>query len=357
MTGRERVVTAARRGVPDVLPVALYNGNQAIVSAGSAIGECCIDGKKLADAQVAAWETLGQDVVTVVSDGLYIAEAMGSVVRHHRDTIPTLESPAIGELADIARLPKPDPRRDGRMPVYLEAIELVRARVGDAAAVRGCGAGPFVQACHLMGTERFVLELAQAQHGLSDGEAALRDLLSLCCDILVEFATVQLELGATIVQLGDSSASLDIVSPDIYERFALPYEQRFFESMRPRCRARGAVSLLHICGDNTRILPLLARTGADLVEVDHKVDLGEAKRVMGDRVALIGNLDPAGALLFGTPADVERASRACIDAAAAGGGFILGSGCEVAGATPRENLAAAVRVARAHRYAGGGSGE
>jgi uroporphyrinogen decarboxylase len=350
------VVTAARGGVPDVLPVGLYNGNQAVVAAGFHIGECCTDGKKLAEAQLASWEELGQDVITVVSDGMYIAEAMGSVVAHHRDSLPSLETPAVREISDIARLRKPDPRRDGRMPVYLEAIRVVRGRAGDTVAIRGCGAGPFVQACHLMGTERFVLELAQAEHGLSDSGPALHELLGLCCDILVDFVSVQLELGATIVQLGDSSASPDIISPDIYEKFALPYEQRFFDTVRPLCRAKGAVSLLHICGNTTKILPLLARTGADLIEVDHKVDLGEAKRAVGGRAALIGNLDPAGSLLFGKAVDVEGAARDCIEKAAAGGGFILGSGCEVAVATPRGNLEAAVRTARAHRYSMEGAG-
>lgn len=355
MTSRERVVAAALRGVPDVLPVALYNGNQAIVSAGFRIGECCTDGKKLAEAQLRAWEALGQDVIVVQSDGYYIAEAMGSVVRHHPDSMPTLEKPAVQEMSDISRLKKPDPASDGRMHVYLEAIRILRGRVGDSVAIRGCGAGPFVQACHLLGTERFMLELALAYHGLSGAEQAMRDLLGLCCDTLIDFVSAQLELGATIVQCADSSASLDMISPDTYEKYALPYERRFFEAIRPLCRERGAVSLLHICGNNTKILPLLAKTGADIVEVDHKVDLGIAKQVMGGSVALIGNMDPVGCLLFGSVAEVQRAALECIDKAAGGGGFILGSGCEVPIGTPRENLEAAVRMARAHRYSSSGA--
>ncbi len=94
----------------------------------------------------------------------------------------------------------------------------------------------------------------------------------------------------------------------------------------------------------------MADSGADLVEIDHKVSLKTAKQLIGDRVCLIGILDPSAVLLYGTPERVAEASQQCIDDAGRGGAFILGSGCEVAYYTPQENMKAMIATARRNRY-------
>jgi uroporphyrinogen decarboxylase len=127
-----------------------------------------------------------------------------------------------------------------------------------------------------------------------------------------------------------------------------PYEKRFFEEVNPLCRQHGALSLLHICGNNTKVFGRFAELGADIVAIDHKADLATAKRVIGGQACLIGNLDPSSVLLLGDVQEVERQSEACIAKAAEGGGFILGSGCEVAIDTPPDNVRAMIRTARAH---------
>ena len=132
----------------------------------------------------------------------------------------------------------------------------------------------------------------------------------------------------------------------MYEEVVLPYEKRFFREMAEVCRKHDAVTLLHICGNNEKVFHLYAECGADIVAVDHKANMAYAKEVMGDRVCLIGNLDPVTVLLQGSPDDVVRESRRCIAEAASGGRYILGSGCEVAEATPQENIHAAVKAAR-----------
>jgi len=97
------------------------------------------------------------------------------------------------------------------------------------------------------------------------------------------------------------------------------------------------------------MLDLFAETGADIVAINALVDLRLAKATIGDRVCLIGNIDPVAVMLQGTAAQVEAAAQACVDVAAPGGGYILGTGCEVPPGAPLENLQALVRVAPGHR--------
>jgi MtaA/CmuA family methyltransferase len=158
----------------------------------------------------------------------------------------------------------------------------------------------------------------------------LQELLEICAEVSVAFARAQVEAGADIIGLGDAVCSQ--ISPKMYRQFALPYEQRVFAAVREM----GAVGRLHICGNTTRLLPDMARSGAQIIDLDWMVDFGQAAQVLGNEVAPCGNFDPVKVMLQGTPATVRKAVRACV---LMGGprGF-SGAGCEIPDATPQANL-------------------
>jgi uroporphyrinogen decarboxylase len=350
VTSRERILAAGRLQKTDILPVAPYMGNHAARVAGIPLGEYYTSAKRLAEAQTRAWELYHQDVLVVQSDNYYMAEAFGCLTDHYPDGLPTMKKTIISEISDIVRLKRPDPRRDGRMPVYLEAMELLRKEMGSEVALRGCGTGPFVMGGHLMGPEKLILELANIEYGLGGDPQALHALFEITLETLIEFVSLQLEAGADIVQCADSLASIDVISPEMYDKYVWPYEKRFFDQVNPLCRKHGALSLLHICGDNTKIFGRFAELGMDIVAIDHKADLATAKQVIGGHACLIGNLDPTSVLLLGDVHEVERQSKECIAKAAEHGGFILGSGCEIAIDTPPDNIRAMIRTARTHEH-------
>ena len=181
-----------------------------------------------------------------------------------------------------------------------------------------------------MGTEQFLVVLALAERDPGGpGEQALKHLMDLTTDALIAFAKACLQAGAHLVQAGDSLASLDMISPATYRKWAWPYERRFFESLNPLAESGGASTVLHFCGNMTLVLDLMAETGAHILELDHKVSLKTAKERVGHRVCLMGNIDPVEVLWRGTPESVDRAARQAIAEAGLGDGFILGSGCEV----------------------------
>jgi uroporphyrinogen decarboxylase len=350
MNSRERIVAAARGLPTDRLPVAPYMGNHAAFVAGVKIRDYYEDPRRLAETQLAAWEVYRQDVLVAQSDNYYMAEGFGCKVRHHEDSTPTLERPALDDISEVDGLPQPDPAKDGRMHVYLDAIGFMAKAVKGTVAVRGCGSGPFVMAGHILGIEKLILLLADIHYGNGADAAAYDRLMTRVTDTLVRFSSMQLERGATIVQCADSLASIDVISPDMYRRYVWPYERRYFAEIRPICRRFDGVSLLHICGNNSKVFEQYADVGADIVAIDHKADLSEAKRIIGGKACLIGNVDPASVLRFGTAADVEAAVRTCIDKAAAGGRYILGTGCEVAIQTPQENIKTMIALAQGHEY-------
>jgi uroporphyrinogen decarboxylase len=344
MTSLDLIRCAARRQAVDRVPVAPYMGNHGARVAGVPIGEYCRSGRLMAEAQYRAWQIYGQDAVVAQSDNYYIAEGFGSEVEHYRDATPTLKTPAVSGLGGIQALRVPDPHKDGRMPVYLEAIRRLAGLTRGEVAVRAPGTGPFSLASHLMGTEKFLIEVALADREPGGpAERSLKRLLDLTTDALVAFAKACLEAGAHLVQAGDSLASLDMISPAFYRKWAWPVERRFFEEINPVAGQHGAATVLHICGNMTPVLELMADTGAQILELDHKVSLKAAKERVGHRVCLMGNLDPVELLWRGGPVAVNRAAAQAVTDTG-GRGFILGSGCEVPVEAPRENIQAMIHA-------------
>lgn len=161
-------------------------------------------------------------------------------------------------------------------------------------------------------------------------------------DVMIERAQRLLETGIDCLYIGDPTASASLISPQHFERFCLPAYQKFCHHFR----GSGTLIYIHVCGNSRPILEMLAGTGADAVEpLDPLggVEVVDAKRRIGQRVALMGGLNTL-TLAHGTPEEVrDEAIRKCRE----GGphGYILAAGDMVPPNTPLENLQAMVDVA------------
>lgn len=351
LTSLQRVKKAFELEKGDVVPVGTFMGNHAASIANIPLKEYYNNSDRMVEAQLYGLEEYKQDIVIMQSDNYYIAEGFGTTTTHYENSTPTFESGAIKDLSEVKKLKIPDPYEDGRMPIYLNAISKISKIIGNDVAIRGTGTGPFSLASHLIGTEKFIMDVTYAEYNIPGSDkGAIHYLMDICSEALTRFLIAEIKSGAHIVMCGDSLASLDIVSPDIYKHFILPYEQKVFAGIQEAAKEYNAYSLLHICGNNTKVLDLYGLTGADCYEVDYKVDIKEAHDILGRKMALMGNIDPSGTLLQGSPEDVERAAIKCIEEAGMEGGFILGSGCEVPMDTPRENMRMLVDVARRYMY-------
>jgi len=219
----------------------------------------------------------------------------------------------------------------------VEALRRVREALGERAFIVACfDQSPFSLACALGGIEPVMVKTIEEPEFVEalmakDAEYALSYGLSLAA------------AGADMLSTGDSPAGL--LGPALYERIALPFEKKVFEGLR---RSVLCPLSLHICGDATELLPLMARSGAGVLEIDHDVDLDRACSVVPDSVALWGNLDPVGLLRDGSPADVRRTARDLIETAGSAGRkrFVLSSGCTLAPDTPPGNIRALISAAR-----------
>ena len=149
-----------------------------------------------------------------------------------------------------------------------------------------------------------------------------------------------------LVTFSGSVASMSVVSPTLYRRYALPWLQKATEL----AQGYGVFTQVHMCGRCRAALPMLAESGVDVVDPleappGGDVSLAEVKQQYGEVFCLKGNVNTFETLARGTPEDVRAEVRQCIADAAAGGGFILATGDQVPGDTPEENLVALVEAA------------
>ena len=335
MTSRERTVAALTGQPYDRIPVNLLMSDFAARVIGVTVGEYQQSARLMARGQIAAWQTYGMDLVNTGPGLTGIAEAMGSRLAFPDNTAYVTEF-AIKEPADLDRLRVPDPERDGRLPLFLEAAAIVLREVGDQVPVSLTTSAPFTVACNLRGTEFFLRDLRK------NPEFAHR-LLRLATDSVIAFARAAIGVGVRI-GLAEPAASGTLISPKLFRELALPYLKEVVTTVGALA---GTNPSLHICGNTSRIWPEMADTGASVLSLDDEVDLAEARIAVGDRVALLGNIRPTSVMVLGTTEDVRANVREClVKAAGSPKGFILGMGCALPINTPPENIHALVTAAR-----------
>lgn len=291
-----------------------------------------LDHRVLARANFAVREQFDIDILQAISDPYREAADLGLEVEFPGDGLPLRRSFLLEETTDLKRLRAIDPGSGRRMSDRIEGVRLMRERAGSEVPVMGWVEGALAEMNVLRGDSRLMLDLY-------DRPEWVHDCLEAITEVEITFARAQVEAGATIIGLGDAIASQ--VSPAMYEEFALPCEQRIFRSVREA----GALARLHICGNTTRLLPMMARSGADIVDLDWMVDMGHAVEVFGPRgPAVCGNFDPVRVMQRGTPEEVREAVFANLQAG--GPRCVNMPGCEIPDGTSHENLRAQTEALR-----------
>jgi MtaA/CmuA family methyltransferase len=293
------------------------------------------DYRVLGDANLAVQEGFDLDVVQTISDPYRETADFGAEIIFPENDLPICRQPLLADPAVLGRLKAPRPDTGRRMSDRVAAARHLRERLGGQVPIMGWVEGALAEAADLRGVTALLTDLY-------DRPEWVLDLLEVCVEVEIAFARAQIEAGADIIGLGDAIASQ--VGPEMYARFALPYEQRIFAAVHEM----GAVTRLHICGNTTRLLPLMARSGADIIDLEWMVDLQQAAQTFGEYPATCGNFDPVAIMLQAKP---ERVREAVLESLRLGGARnFSAASCEIPAGTPHENLRAQARALRGYGY-------
>ncbi len=338
MTSLERSLLVLKHQIPDRVPVMLYDAPVAARLAGYDMIEFSKDARKQAASHLQAQEQIGYDGIIVGCDAVVMAEAIGAEVDYPVDSPPRHMAGCLGSTKDYRKLRKIDPWKDGRLPVWLEAVRIVVEKKGREVFIMGRGdQGPFSLACMVRGIDDFLMEIATGE----DLDSIL-GLMRYCKECAVEFMKAMKSVGAHITSIGDSLSGPDLISPKMYEKFVFPLHRE----LAADCRKMGIPLSIHICGKTDAILDTWVNSGAEMIEIDHKTDLAAALQRTRNKTCILGNIDTSEVLSRGTTRDVELAAEQVLRLVMPKGDFFLNAGCLIARETPADNLKALVEVAK-----------
>jgi uroporphyrinogen decarboxylase len=337
LTRFQRVMAAIELKEPDYVPVVPMITYATAQLTGIQFSEALYSAEKMAKALLAGYKSAGYDGIYVGWESSFnlMAEALGCKLQIQPNSVAFVRDQMIKEPSDLDKIEVPDPEIDGRLPIHLKAIELVKEKIGADAPIFKYVPGPLTLTSVLRSPDQLLMDLVK-------NPDFVYDILKTASESSKLYGAATVEHGADIAVVADPIASSSVISPKMFDQFAFSPIKNVSKSISDA----GGIPSLHICGNTIPILERMVDTGARIIELDYKVDLTFAKDMVGERVCIQGNIDPVSILLYGKPSDVERKARECIEKAAKGGGFILSSGDEAPLNAPFENVKAMVSAAK-----------
>ena len=327
--------------IPDRVPVIPQVTYTTAQLTGVGLVEALHSPEKTAEALLAGQRELGYDAIYVGWESSFnlLAEAMGCTMRFPEDSVPQVAEHVVKSPEDVDTLELPDPHSAGRLSLHMEMVNLVKEAVKGEIPLFAYTPGPFTLAGQLAGVNALMVATIR-------NPQFVNELLSVAFEASKRYALANIEAGVDVVVTADPTASGSLISSKTFETYAAPYQTALVEATTQA----GAIPSLHICGKTSAMLELMAGTGTTILELDHLVELKEAKDRVGNDVILMGNLNPTELLLTGTPEAVEAAARKCIEEVGHDGRFILSSGCEVPPLAPLANIRAMVTGAKKYGH-------
>ncbi|MFD0412647.1 uroporphyrinogen decarboxylase [Streptomyces sp. NPDC127108] len=281
------------------------------VREGTAMLESCMMPELVTEITLQPVRRHGVDAAIYFSDIVVPLKAIGIDLDIKPGVGPVVEQP-IRSRADLARLRDLTPEDVGYVT---EAIGMLTRELGETPLIGFAGA-PFTLASYLV--EGGPSRNHEHTKAMMYGDPQLwADLLDRLAEITGAFLKVQIEAGASAVQLFDSWVGA--LAPADYRRSVMPASTKVFDAV-----AGYGVPRIHFGVGTGELLGLLGEAGADVVGVDWRVPLDEAARRVGPGKALQGNIDPA--VLFSSREAVEAKADEVLAAAAGLEGHVFNLG-------------------------------
>ncbi|EKE77184.1 uroporphyrinogen decarboxylase [Gallaecimonas xiamenensis] len=237
------------------------------------------------------------DAAILFSDILTIPDAMGLGLYFETGEGPKFERP-IQSAADIQALPVPDPEQE--LGYVMDAVRAIRAALDGQVPLIGFSGSPWTLATYMVEggpTKTF----SKIKKLIFSEPALAHAMLGKLAESVTLYLNAQIKAGAQAVQIFDTWGG--VLSGPAYREFSLRYMEQIVSGLIREHEGRKVPVVLFTKGGGLW-LEDIAATGCDAVGLDWTVDLGDARRRIGDKVALQGNMDPS--MLYAPPAAIEQ---------------------------------------------------
>lgn len=346
MTGRERSFAAVTmKSLPDQLPVNPLLLSRGIREGGVRVDQVLFDGEAQAKAKIKAHQKFGGDVVVAGTDILTPVENLGAVLEYLPYAQPSLVQHPAPTKEDFYRLKEAytskgfNPEKGRLRAIQQEIRTYIKEGWKDTHVLATPVCGPITTAQMVTGTDEFFTFLDE------DPEFA-KEIIELCLDNAKKIAAMMVEAGIDVVNVPDPFCSCDILPPDLYREFGLPYQKELFAYIKEI----GGFPFSHCCTYTEPIWSDIVTSGCFNFNGDLYPGADVAKRAIGGQMSLMGTLSPYSTLIHGTPQDVANEVKKLAAEVGYNGGFICMPGCDIDWTVPDENLRALIDTCASIKY-------
>ncbi|ATA25698.1 uroporphyrinogen decarboxylase [Brenneria goodwinii] len=257
------------------------------------------------------------DAAILFSDILTIPDAMGLGLYFETGEGPRFQSP-IASHADVVNLPVPDPEQE--LAYVMNAVRTIRKNLAGAVPLIGFSGSPWTLATYMVegGSSKaftIIKKMMFAQ------PKTLHLLLDKLADSVILYLNAQIRAGAQAVMVFDTWGG--VLSGRDYREFSLHYMHKIVDGLQRENEGRRVPVTLFTKGGG-QWLEAMAQTGCDALGVDWTIDIADARRAVGDKVALQGNMDPS--MLYAPPARIEQEVAAILAGFGQGSGHVFNLG-------------------------------
>jgi len=328
MNGFERIQKALKGEWPDKRPVMLHNFMMAAEEAGYSMKTFREDPQNAADAFIRSVEKYDLDGIMIDFDTTLMAGAIGVLVDYPDHEPARIPKGLISSWDQFDELQEIDISKNERVQIWLETCRSIKSHFKDEVYVRGnCDQAPFSTASMVRGTQKWMLDL------MAPGDEVVK-LLEYCAEVSIQFINLMAETGVDMVSNGDSPAGPEMISPEMFREFALPYEKKLVEA----AHGLNLPYVNHICGNTDMIIEDMLNSGTDGLELDYKTDIHLIHKYLGNSRLFIGNIDPSGVLALGSRQLVREKTLELLDIYKDSPRLVVNAGCAIPPNTPSENI-------------------
>jgi len=275
------------------------------------------------------------DAAILFSDILTVPDAMGLGLYFEEGEGPRFRHP-VRDRAAVDALPVPDP--EGELRYVMDAVRTIRRELAGRVPLIGFSGSPWTLATYMVeggSTKNFALSKGM----MFDRPELMHALLEKLAQAVTLYLNAQVAAGAQAVMIFDTWGGT--LTPDDYREFSLAYMQRIVEGLTREAEGRRVPVILFTKGGG-QWLEAMAETGCDALGLDWTTDIGEARRRVGDRVALQGNMDPC--VLYASPESIRRSVAKILESYGEGSGHVFNLGHGIHPTIDPEHAAAMIEA-------------
>src|SRR3569623_35156 len=257
------------------------------------------------------------DAAILFSDILTIPDAMGLGLSFAQGEGPQFARP-VRSAADVEKLGVPDP--EGELRYVMDAVRVIRRELDGRVPLIGFSGSPWTLATYMVegsGSK----EYAHVKGMLFDRPDLLHKLLDTTARAVTSYLNAQIAAGAQAVMVFDTWGG--VLSPRDYIDFSLRYMAQIVDGLTREHEGRRVPVILFTKGGGAW-LESMTETGCDALGVDWTTDIGAARKRVGDRVALQGNMDPC--VLYASPERIRAEAATILKSYGAGPGHVFNLG-------------------------------